>query len=71
MLPHCCILESKSLCRAWLLQHNVLLEMIRKSFDLALELWNKLIKTKHEFGTSNKCMRHELHQNHCGKKLQL
>jgi hypothetical protein len=48
-----------------------LLEMIRKSFDLALEFWNKLIKTKHGFGTSNKCMRHELHQNHCGKKVQL
>jgi hypothetical protein len=29
--PHCCILESKSLCRAWLLQHNILLEMIWKS----------------------------------------
>jgi hypothetical protein len=54
MFPHCCILESKSLCRAWLLQHNILLETIRKYFDLALEFWSKFKKTKHEFGTSNK-----------------
>jgi hypothetical protein len=49
------------LCNFFLLFLDLQIDEVE---DLSLSVpENKL----HEFGTGNKCMRREVHQNHCGK----